>query len=182
MTLSLNNFKEWLPFAIIGIGVALALIARFLPHNKQRREKTLKLLASFRASLRNHDLDHWKEIYRGTRAAVAAPPGHFIDLDGKPVPLDSMWTAGNEDHTAIQRMAENFEKICAEMLTNTMDVKMMWYEIGQLMQAMHEWLESFPGVQQDLTFLEEQYPAFKEVFEKYGHRFRKWPYRVFAKG
>lgn len=179
MNISVGNYMEWLPFAFIAVGVVLALLAPLLPHNKQRREKTRKLLADFNASLREHDLDHWKEVYRGTRKAVAAPPGQFIDLDGKPVPLESMWTAGSEDHTAIQRMAECMEKLCAEMLKSSVDTKMVWYEIGQLMQAMHEWLASFPGVQRDLTFLEEQYPSIKQVFEKYGHRFSKLPYRVY---
>ncbi len=182
MTMSLSNYREWLPFAIIGIGVALALIALLLPKGKKRQQKTMDALAKFRGSLRNHDLDHWKELYRGTRKSVAAPAGHFIDLEGKAVPLDSMWTAGNEDHTAIQRMAECMEKISAEMLNNTLDVKTVWYEIGQLMQAMHQWLSDIPGVQQDLTFLEEQYPAFKRVFEKHGHHFNKWPCRVYEKG
>jgi len=181
MTLSLGNYKEWLPFAFISVGVVLALIAPLFRQGNQRRHKTMKVLESFRASLRDHDLNHWKELYLGTRKAAAAPAGYFIDLDGKPVPLDSMWTAGNEDHTAIQRMAENFEKICTEILARTVDAKMVWYEIGQLMEAMHEWLEHIPGVQQDLTFLEEQYPSFKQVFEKYGHRFKKWPYHVYVK-
>lgn len=181
MTLSISNYKEWLPFAIIIVGVVLALIALLLPHNKQRRQKTLELLARFRASLHDHDLAHWKEIYHGTREAASAPAGHFINPQGKPVPLDSMWTSGNDDHTAIQRMAECMEKVCAEILNSTLENKMVWYEIGQLMEAMYEWLGHIPGVQQDSTFLEEQYPAFKQVFEKYGHRFNKWPYRVYAK-
>jgi hypothetical protein len=46
---------------------------------------------------------------------------------------------------------------------------------------MHDWLQDIPGVQQDLTFLEEQYPSLKQVFEKYGNRFKKWPYHVYAK-
>ncbi len=180
MSISLSTFKGWLPFAFIAAGVLLVLISPFLSRGKQRRQKSMKLLATFRASIHEHDLAHWKEIYRGTRKAASAPAGHFIDLEGKAVPLDSMWTAGNEDHTAIQRMAEYLEKLCAEMLSNTADIKLIWFEIGQLLEAMHGWLEEIPGVQQDLTFLEEQYPSIKQVFEKFGHHFRKWPYRVYA--
>ena len=176
----LNNYREWLPFAIITVGVLLALIAPLLPHNKERRQKTTTLLATFKGSLHEHDMDHWREVYLGTRKSAAAPAGHFIDLQGKEVPLDSMWTAGSDDHTAVQRMAECLEKACAYMLTHTVDIKMMWYEIGQLMEAMHGWLEDIPGTQQDLTFLQEQYPSIKQVFEKHGHRFKKWPYRVYA--
>jgi hypothetical protein len=181
MTIALSNYRDWLPFAFIIAGVVLALVASLFQQGKQRRQKTRELLESFSASLREHDLEHWKELYRGTREVFAAPAGHFISREGKPVPLVSMWTSGQEDHTAIQRMAESLEKLCAEMLTNTVDVKMMWYEIGQLMEAMHGWLEQIPGVQQDLTFLEEQYPSLRQVFKKYGHRFKKWPYFDFVK-
>jgi hypothetical protein len=181
MTISLSNYKEWLPFAFIIVGVVLALFAAILPQGKQRREKTLQTLEDFRASLHEHDLEHWKEIYHGTRKAAAVPAGHFLNRLGKTVPLVSMWTAGNEDHTAIQRMADSLETVCAAMLAHTMDIKLMWSEVGQLMEAMHDWLEDIPGVQQDLTFLEEQYPSLKQVFEKYGHRFKKWPCRVYAK-
>lgn len=181
MTISISNYKEWLPFAFIIVGVLLALIAPFLPPNKQRREKAEKALAAFRASLHEQDLEHWKELYHGTHGAASVPPGHFIDRLGKSVPLVSLWTAGSEDHTAIQRMADNLEIICAEMLAHTVDIKLMWSEVGQLMEAMHGWLEDIPGVQQDLTFLQEQYPSLQQVFKKYGQRFRKWPYRVYAK-
>lgn len=180
MSLSLSNYREWLPFAFIIIGVVIALIAPFLSKGRQRRQETAQLLTAFRTSLHAHDMEHWKEIYHGTRQGAFAPAGHFMNKLGKPVPLDSMWTAGSDDHTAIQRMAECMEKACAKMLTHTVDIKTLWYEIGQLMEAMHAWLQSIPGVQPDLTFLEEQYPSIKQIFEKYGHSLKKWPYRVYV--
>lgn len=179
MTISFNNIREWLPFAFIIAGVALALIAPLIKPSKKRRYKTTEVLESFRASLHAHDMDHWKEVYLGTGQGVPAPEGHFISRIGKPVPLVSMWTAGNEDHTAIQRMAEKLEIVCVEILAQTVDIQVIWSEIGQLMEAMHDWLEHIPGVQQDLSFLEEQYPSLKQVFDKYGSRFKKWPYHVY---
>lgn len=180
MSISPGSYKEWLPFAFIIIGVALALIAPFFSHGNQRRKQTTALLTNFRSSLHPHDMEHWKEIYHGTREGSLAPVGHFMNKLGKPERLDSMWTAGSDDHTAIQRMAECMEKACNEMLNNAVDIKTAWFEIGQLMEAMHGWLENIPGVQRDLTFLEEQYPAIKKLFDKHGHSFRKWPYKTHA--
>lgn len=181
MNITLSNSREWLPFAFIIVGGVLALIASFLMNGKQRRDKTMQLLASFRANLQAHDIEHWKEIYHGTSEVVSAPAGHFVNRLGKPVPLVSMWTAESDDYTAIQRMAESLETVCADMLVHEVDIQMIWFEIGQLMEAMHGWLLDIPGVQQDLTFLEEQYPSIKLVFEKHGNRFQNWPYRVYAK-
>ena len=180
MTISLGNYREWLPFAFIIIGVVLALIAAILKPENKHRKASMQLLENFRASLHAHDMEHWKEVYLGTREAIGAPAGHFINRIGKPVPLVSMWAVDSEDHTAIQHMAEGLEKVCAEILAHPVDIKMIWSEIGQLMEAMHDWLEDIPGMQQDLTFLEEQYPSLKQVFDKYGNRFKKWPYHVYV--
>jgi len=181
MTISLSNFREWLPFAFIIVGVLLALFAPFLKLGNKRHNKTMQLLATFNASLHAHDIEHWKEIFHGTREAASAPSGHFISRIGKPVPLASMWAGDSEEHTAIQHMAESLEKVCVEMLAHTVDIQMIWFEIGQLMETMHDWLEDIPGMQQDSTFLEEQYPFLKQVFEKYGDGFKKWPYHFYAK-
>lgn len=181
MTLTLSNFREWFPFVIIFVGVALALIALYLKPGKQRSNQTMQFLTSFRASLHEHDIERWKEIYHGTRKAAVAPTGHFISRSGKPVPLVSMWADDSEYHTVIPRMAERLERVCVEMLAHTVDIEMIWSEIGQLMETMHDWLEDIPGVQQDSTFLEEQYPFLKQVFEKYGNRFKKLPYRNYEK-
>lgn len=178
MNITLNNSREWLPFAFIIVGGGLALIGLFLKSGKQHNNITKQLLANFKASLHEHDIEQWKEIDHGRREAAAAPAGHFINRIGKPVPLVSMWTAGSDDHTAIQRLAESLETLCVEILTQNVDVRMIWSEIGQLMETMHDWLQEIPGVQQDLTFLEEQYPSLKQVFEKYGNRFKKWPYKI----
>lgn len=181
MTLSFSNFMEWFPFAFIIVGGALALLTPFLKSGNQRRDKTTQLLATFTASLHKNDIELWKEIYHGTREAASAPAGYFISRIGKPVPLVSMWADDSENNRAIQRLAESLETVCAEILAHTVDSKIVCAEIGQLMETMHDWLESIPGMQQDLSFLEEQYPALKQVFEKYGSGFKKWPCRVYAK-
>jgi hypothetical protein len=180
MNISLSNLHEYLPFVFIIVGVLLVLLTPFLKSGKNRQKKTMQLLSNFNGALHEHDIAHWKEIYRGTREGALAPAGHFINHLGKPVPLVSMWTSGSDEHIAIQRMAENVEVICVAVSANTVDVKMIWTEIGQLMEALHDWLEDIPGVQEDMSFLEEQYPYLRRVFIKYGARFKQWPCRSYV--
>lgn len=180
MNISFSHFQEYLPFAFIIAGAILVLITPFFKAGNQRHTKTKQLLANFNASLHDHDIALWKEIYRGTREGAIAPAGHFMNRLGKPVPLVSMWTSGSDEHAAIQRMAESIEAICVEVSAHSVDVKMIWSEIGQLMEALHDWLEDIPGVNEDKTFLEEQYPFLRQVFKKYGGRFKQWPCRAFA--
>lgn len=146
MNISLSNVREWLPFAFIIVGVALALIAPFLMPGRKRRNQSMQLISTFIKSMHTQDIEHWREIFHGTREAARAPAGHFINRLGKPVPLALMWAADSEDHTAIQRIAECLEKACGKMLDQTLDVKLIWFEIGQLMESMHDWLEDIPGV------------------------------------
>lgn len=180
MNISLGNFREWLPFVFIIGGGALVLIAQFMKPVSQRSKKTMQLLANFKASLHEHDIEHWKEIFHGTREGALAPAGHFMNRIGKPVPLVSMWVTGSDEHSAIQRMAESMEIVCADILAHTVEVEIIWSEIGQLMEAMHDWLQDIPGVQEDATFLDEQYPFLKQVFDKYANRFKKWPCRSYS--
>ena len=179
MVTTFEQIKRWLPFVFLAVGIILALFG-YVQKIRQRRKKASTVVSQFKKSLRVHDMDHWKELYAGTRAAASAPAGHFINLEGKPIALDTMWTAGNEEHTAIQRMAECFEKLCKEVLTETVDTKTMWFEVGQLLSEMHLWLSEIRGVQTEITFLEEQYPSIKQVFDKYGREFKKWPYHVYV--
>ena len=181
MSISLYNIKEWLPFAFILLGLLLALIAFRNKSEKKHDQQSLALLQDFAASLHEHDLEHWKELQHGTRAAAAVPPGHFMNRLGKVVPLVSLWSAGSDEHTAIQRMAESLEKTSADMLAREVDLKLMWFEIGQLLETMHGWLQQIPGVEQDATFLDEQYPAIRQLFAKHAHRFNKWPYQDYLR-
>jgi hypothetical protein len=181
MSLSPSSFKEWLPFAFIFIGGALALIAPFVKTGIKRSNQTKRLLETFKASLHKQDLVYWNEIYHGRREAASAPAGYFINRLGKSESLASMFVGDGEEHTAIQRMAEGLETVSTEMLAHSVDVKMIWADIGQLMEAMHDWLQDIPGVQQDISFLQEQYPSLKLIFEKYGSSFKGWPCRDYAK-
>jgi hypothetical protein len=181
MSLSLSSFKEWLPFAFIIVGIGLALIAPFVKSGLKRRARTRQLLENFVASLHNQDIAYWSEIYHGRREAASAPAGYFINRLGKPESLASMFVGDGEEHTAIQRMAEGLETVCTEMLAHSVDNKVIWAEIGQLMESLHDWLQDIPGVQQDVSFLQEQYPSLKLIFEQYGSHFKSWPCRDYAK-
>lgn len=181
MDIALSNYREWLPFAIIALGVFLAMISPFMPHKREHHQKAMKKVAVFRSSLQPHDIEHWKELYRGTGDKIDPPRGHFIDAEGKPTRLDSMWTAGGEDHTSIQRIADSLEKLCADFPVDTSEVKVVWYEVGQLLESMHDWLQQIQGVQEGSTFLEEQFPHIREIYVKFGGKFKRWPHRIYAK-
>ena len=179
--LALSNYREWLPFAIIALGVLLAMISPFMPHKREHHQKAMKKVSGFRSALQSHDIEHWKELYKGTGDKIDPPKGYFIDGEGKPTRLDSMWTAGGEDHTSIQRIAESLEKLCGDFPADSYEVKVVWYEIGQLLSSMHEWLQQIEGVQENSSFLEEQYPNIYKIYAKYQPKFKRWPYRIYAK-
>ena len=174
------EIREWLQFVFVAIGGTIALSAYFQNQRQRRLENALKLLALFKESLRENDLEHWKDLFVGTCEPASAPPGHFINRDGRVVPLDVMWSEGSEDDDAIQRMAESFEIICYEILSGTVEVRIVWFEIGQLMSEMHKWLNDVDGPNKEGLFLARRYPSIKKVFEKYKGKFKEWPCRIHA--
>ena len=91
-----------------------------------------------------------------------------------------MWSEGSEDDDAIQRMAESFEIICYEILSGTVDARIVWFEIGQLMSEMQKWLNDVDGPDKKGLFLARRYPSIKKVFEKYKGKFKEWPCRIHA--
>jgi hypothetical protein len=180
MSPSFTEIREWFQFSFVVVGGTIALSAYFQNQRQRRLENALKLLALFKDSLRENDLEHWKALFVGTCEPASAPPGHFISRDGRVVPLDVMWSEGSEDDDAIQRMAESFEIICYEILSETVEARIVWFEIGQLMSEMHKWLTHVDAPEKNGQFLARHYPSIKEVFEKYAGKFEKWPRRIHA--
>ncbi len=180
MAILFTLILEWLPFVFLGVGAILSVFG-FFQMKRSIQENSLNILNNFKVSLQAHDIANWKELYLGTSETAAPPAGCFLDQTGQFVALDTMWTAGNADHTAVQRMAESLEKVCVEILKPGVDIKIIWHELGQLMTAMHRWLGEIPGVSEELTFLQEQYPSLKKVFVKHAREFKKWPYHLYIK-
>ena len=178
MSPTYTEIREWLQFGFVVTGGTLALLVYLQNQKQQRLENALKLLTLFKESLRENDLTHWKELYIGTCEPATAPKGHFISCDGNPVPLDVMWSEGSEDDDAIQRMAESFEIICYEILSGTVEARIIWFEIGQLMSEMHKWLLAIDWQNKDKAFIDQHYPSMKKVFYKYRREFKKWPCRI----
>ncbi len=178
MIFSYTEIREWLQFGFVVIGGMIALFAYFQNQRQRRLENALKLLTLFKESLRENDLAHWKELYIGTCEPASAPQGHFISYEGLAVPLGTMWSEGSEDDNAIQRMAESFEIICFEILSGTVEARIVWFEIGQLMSEMHKWLNNVEPLYPEKTFIEQYYPSTKKVFNKYKKEFKKWPFRI----
>ena len=114
--------KEWIPFAFLGVGAILSVFG-FFQMKRMVQDNTLKILNNFKVSLQAHDLSNWKELYLGTSDAASPPAGYFLNQTGQFVALDTMWTAGNTDHTAVQRMAESLEKVCVEILKPGVNIK-----------------------------------------------------------
>lgn len=180
MSTSFTEIREWLQFAFVVIGGFIALSVYFQNRRQRRLENALKMLSLFKESLRENDLEHWRELFVGTCEPASAPPGHFITRDGRAVPIDVMWSEGSEDDDAIQRMAESFEIICYEILSGTVEARIVWFEIGQLMSVMHKWLKDIDGSNKSESFLNRHYPSLKKVFEKYDRNFKVWPCRIHA--
>lgn len=180
MTISINNVREWLQLIFLVIGGSIALVAFFQNQRQRKLENALKMVTQFKEALRENDLMHWRKLFIASSELAGGGNGFFRNESGDLMPLDVMFSEGSEDDDAIQRMAQNLEIICFEINAKTIEPRIIWYELGQLMQIMHQWLSEMDGIEPRSSFLETQYPAMTKTFKRYGKRFGTWPHRVIA--
>jgi hypothetical protein len=178
--MELKEIREWIQLLFVIVGGAIALAA-FIQNLKQRRlENSLKLVALFRESLRPKDLEHWVILFRASCELASCPRGHYATGKGECRSIGDYFSEGSGDNNAISRMAQNLEIICHEISIGNADVRMVYYELGQLLRTMHEWLDGISVGSGGRTLLNQSFPSIKSVCEKYNKDFEKWPSRVYA--
>lgn len=181
MTL-LSEIRNWIAFVLTVVGGLIAL-QTYLGNQKQRRlENSFRLVAMFRESLYEKDIEAWKNVFHATSEPAGAEKGYLVEvLDGKRLqrPLSYLFSEGSPDNGAVERMAEFFDLICGEVLNETIEVRLVYFQLGQLMDTTHSWLTLMDNPYGEGTFLEEHYPHFDRLYKK---RLidRRWAKRTYA--
>ncbi|OGQ80817.1 MAG: hypothetical protein A3F90_09740 [Deltaproteobacteria bacterium RIFCSPLOWO2_12_FULL_60_19] len=178
--MDLKEIREWAQFAFLIVGGTLGLVAFFQNLRQRRLENALKLVSSFRDSLREGDLAHWEELFHASSEPTGAKPGHYVAEHGGQHSISEYFSEGSGDGYAISRMAQNLEIICHEICEMTVDARIVWFELGQLLNTMHEWLSHIPGHSGKASLLESAFPSMARAFEKHGKKFHRWPTRPYA--
>ncbi len=175
------EIREWVKFVFIVIAGLIALKA-YLHNNKQRKfENALKLIALFHEKLEENDLAEWQKLFRSSSELSGASYGFYINDTGNQQHISDYFCEGSKDNFAISRIADNLELICNQITEGFVDTKLIYFELGQLLETIHNWLEAIPS-ENDKTknLLLESFPHINRVHKKYKDKFSSWPCRVFS--
>jgi hypothetical protein len=165
----LAEVRNWTAFILTVVGGCIA-IQTYLGNQKQRRlENSFQLMAMFREYLHEGDIEAWKNIFHATSEPAGAKKGFLVQvIDGKSLqrPLSDLFSEGPPDNGAVERMAEFFDLISNEALNKTIEIRLLYFQLGQLMDTIHSWITIIDGPYGEGTLLEAQYPDFDRLYKK----------------
>lgn len=175
-----KEIREWIQLTFVIVGGTIALIAFFQNLKQRKLENSLKLVALFRDSLRPNDITHWIDLFRSSCELANCPRGQYAAGNGECRSIGDYFSEGSGDENAISRMAQNLEIICHELSIGTADVRIVYYELGQLLTTMHGWLGSIEAGPPSHFLLDQSFPSIERICKKHEKEFTKWPSRVYA--
>lgn len=172
-----KTFREWLQLIFVGVGSCIALFTYTKNLHQRRVENSLKFIELFRESLAKKDMDEWKDLFIASSEPNGAKPGFFIDEKNRMRPISDYFSEGAPTD-AIARMAEALDVICHQINTHAADAQTVYYELGQLLTTMHDWLNGSPISTSQKSLL-DSFPSLKSFFIHHNPRFKGWPCRVY---
>ncbi|MUL35746.1 hypothetical protein [Gloeocapsopsis dulcis] len=183
MEVDITEFRNWLTFSLTFFGGYIAL-KTYLNNQKQRKlENSFRIILMFRKSLHEGDIQAWEKIFHATSESVGAERGHFVEIiddESRQIPLSYLFSEGAPDNGAVGRMADLFELISSEVLNKTVEFRVVYFQLGQLMDTTYYWLRFIDNPYEEYTsFLEKHYPCFTRLYNK--HQIdEKWAKRMYA--
>jgi len=184
-TLQINvlaEIRNWLAFILTVVGGFVA-VKTYLGNQKQRRlENSFRLISMFRESLHEGDIQAWEYIFHASSEPAGAESGNFVELvDSEPQQrtLSDLFSEGAPDNGAVRRMAELFDLFSSEALNETVELRVVYFQLGQFMDTTYSWLRTIDNPYGQGAFLEEHYPYFAKLCRK--RRIdKRWAKRTYA--
>lgn len=159
--MSTDEIREWIKFAVIFIGSAIALRTYIVFQRQRKLDNSLKLIDLFFANLEENDIEEWKNIFHASSEPSGAKNGYFHSKCGQQIPFDSLFSEGPEDNGAVDRIIQQIDLISLEILKGTVDARYVYSRIGQLMETTHKWL----GTSEN-SVISMHFPSFFQSYEK----------------
>lgn len=175
----MTDVREWIQLIFVVVGGVLALVAYFQNLKQRRVENALKFIALFREGLREGDLAHWENLFRSATELAGARQGQYIDQEGNASSLADYFREGAPDAHAIARLARALDVVCHQIVSKTADARTVYYELGQLLDTMQDWLSGVKSSDPGKTLL-DAHPSLKLFFKKFEPIRNQWPSRVYA--
>lgn len=133
-----GEIRGWLTFLFAALGGYLALRSYVACQRQRWLENSFRMVQLFGNSLRPTDLERWEELFHASSEPAGASVGHFVVMDGvnrRERSFRELFMEGPYDEGAVERMAEVFELIGYESSRGTVDLRSIYFQLGQLMDT-----------------------------------------------
>jgi len=175
----MKEVREWIQLAFVAIGGVLALLAFFQNLRQRRVENALKFISLFRDGLRDGDIGHWHELFISSSELAGAKHGQYQTGSELYSSISDYFSEGAPDGHAVARMATALDVVCHQVISSMADARTVYYELGQLLDTMHDWLSGVQSAAGGKSLLDQSFPSIRAFFVKYKPRERAWPSRVY---
>ena len=165
---------DWVRLGIISVGATIALFTYKSSQKQKKLENSLKLLELFHKNLNENDIENWKSIFRASSESTGAEKGHYVTSNiEQQIPLDHLFCEGADDDGATARIAEQIELVCYEALQSNVELRIIYSNIGQLMDVIYRWYNSE-------LFFKSSFPYFNKIMHKKGKYLSTLPKKTYA--
>ena len=164
-----SEVRNWVGFFILVVG-GFITVKTYVRTQKQRQfENTLKMIQIFRETISEDDMKEWRSLFYASSEPVGAKQGQFIYTDpitgsSSDADFDCLFGEGAPDNGATARIAHVFDLVSEQALARS-DLRLVYFELGQMMDSVHRWTASVDSFSGDCSFLEQVYPNFFKLYE-----------------
>lgn len=177
--LTSKDIREWIQFIVLIIGGFIAYQTYSGNQRQRRLENSLRLIDLFQTSLQPGDIEEWKKIFLASSELTGVKPGYFLDYQNQERPLADLFSEGAPDKGAINRIAEQFDLISYEILKETVELRHIYFHLGQLMNVIYNWLQVIEHPANNSSFIREEFPYFNKMYTKNKKKFNNWSQKTY---
>jgi len=186
-------------FIIAGGAIALA---SYISQNRQRGiDNSFNSLKMFEKTIQDRDIEIWKKVYSNTYESTGAEPYHFVVFSEEnktnQVPLSHLFISEgqglyipesklnlNEEISdlelgSIRRIAEQLNFIGYEVLYGNVELRIIYYELGQIMNCICQWINEIQdkNVKASVQFM---FPYFLKMCRRYQRTMNSLPRKSYV--
>ncbi len=170
------EIREWVKFFLIVTGALIALRSYFQVQLQRRLENGLRMLDLFKENIDENDIHEWSTVFINSSEPSGAKPGHFHSKRSNyQIRFEDLFSEGPEDQGATSRIVEQIELIAYEAIKGTIDLRIVYSSIGQLIEVTYDWLGGSNG-----SLISMHYPNFEKMYRMNKKNFKKWPRKTIS--
>lgn len=176
------EIRNWVTLTLAVVGGFITLRSYIRSQQQRRLENGLRMVALFFDSLQPNDLERWQEVFHASSEAAGAKHGHFVVHSGVQNiqrPFLDLFSEGPSDDGAVERMAELFDLIAGEVKAGSVDLRVVYFQLGQLMGTVYHWLATMDG-EDGRGMLGSLYPNLQWLFQS-GRIKNHWSSRTYTR-